>query len=743
MKKKVLFSLILAIMATMWAGTAQAQTKYELWLAGTQVTSENCGDLSVIDGVSGTAKYDNATKTLILDNATIHNTAEVEEGDRFKSIGIVTRINGLTIRLVGNNTITADKNGGMFNSDENILTIMGEGKLTVNGSTTASNYDNQNGILNDGTITVSGCTLEASGGKNGLLQGHWKFDRCTVRVKGDGRSGDEYTGSISNLWSKPEFTDCAITTPEGAYWKNHYPLRDYYLYGADGKPVTDWVTIEKSAVTIYNFKIAGTQVTSANCNDLSVIDGVSGKVNYDHATKTLTLDNATISNKNTVDEDDWEKVARGKAAGIFNEVDGLTIRLVGNNTITSEKSIGVWNDNSKITFTGDGKLAVNGSTTSNDNFYKAGIFNGGSIIVSGCTLEASGGVYGLTQGKWEFDRCTVRAKGGGSSDNEYAGSIGVLSMYQFSGCAVATPKGAYWEYKKNNGWWNAFYSLFGKDNKVITDWVTIEPIEDYELWIAGKKLTLANCNDLSAIDGVSGTVKYDDNTKTLTLDNATIENTIEDDIYGRGSGIYNQIEGLTIRLIGNNTITAEKGMGVWNFKTLSFMGDGKLVVKGSTTSSEISSQKGIFNYGSITVSGCTLEASGGVYGLVSGHWTFDRCTVRAKGGGSSNDKYAGSIAWFWHKKPELNGCEIIAPTGAKWKEFQSSDKSCYSLFGTDNKVITDWVTIAPDPNAIETPTADTTAKQGIYSLSGVRLQGELNNLPKGVYIVNGRKVVKK
>jgi len=171
MKKKVLFSLILAIMATMWAGTAQAQTKYELWLAGTQVTSENCGDLSVIDGVSGTAKYDDATKTLILDNATIHNTAEVEESDRFKSIGIVTRINGLTIRLVGNNTITAEKNGGISNSIENTLTIMGEGKLTVNGSTTASDYDYQKGILNDGTITVSGCTLEASGGVCGLAYG--------------------------------------------------------------------------------------------------------------------------------------------------------------------------------------------------------------------------------------------------------------------------------------------------------------------------------------------------------------------------------------------------------------------------------------------------------------------------------------------------------------------------------------------------------------------------------------------
>ena len=503
MKKKVLFSLILAIMATMWAGTAQAQTKYELWLAGTQVTSENCGDLSVIDGVSGTAKYDDATKTLILDNATIHNTAEVEEDAIFKSIGIVTRINGLTIRLVGNNTITADKSVGMRNDsyiDENTLTIMGEGKLTVKGSTTASKYFNQRGILNRGVITVSGCTLEVSGGVYGLDEGHWKFDRCTVRAKGGGRSGDEYAGSISNLHGKPEFTDCAITTPEGAYWSFNR-----CLFGADGKPVTDWVTIEKSAVTIYNFKIAGIQVTSVNCNDLSVIDGVSGKVNYDHATKTLTLDNATISNKNTVDEDD-----RGKAAGIFSEVYGLTIRLVGNNTITSEKYVGVWNRDGEITFTGDGKLAVNGGL--------AGIFNYDDIIVSGCTLEASGGRFGLLQGRWKFDHCTVRAKGGGSSSgDEYAGSIGNVRGCWFANCAIIEPVGTYW--KKN----------------------------DYE---------------------------------------------------------------------------------------------------------------------------------------------------------------------------------------------------CYDLVDELGNMVSDWVTITPDPNAIETPTADTTAKQGIYSLSGVRLQGELNNLPKGVYIVNGRKVVK-
>lgn len=44
----------------------------------------------------------------------------------------------------------------------------------------------------------------------------------------------------------------------------------------------------------YGINIIGVPVTSENCNDLSVIDGVSGTVKYDPTTKTLTLENATI-----------------------------------------------------------------------------------------------------------------------------------------------------------------------------------------------------------------------------------------------------------------------------------------------------------------------------------------------------------------------------------------------------------------------------------------------------------------
>ena len=46
---------------------------------------------------------------------------------------------------------------------------------------------------------------------------------------------------------------------------------------------------------IHIFQIAGVAVTGDNRNDLSVINGVEGNVNYDPQTNTLTLEDATIS----------------------------------------------------------------------------------------------------------------------------------------------------------------------------------------------------------------------------------------------------------------------------------------------------------------------------------------------------------------------------------------------------------------------------------------------------------------
>ncbi len=63
---------------------------------------------------------------------------------------------------------------------------------------------------------------------------------------------------------------CSITQPNGAEFdaKNH-------AVALNGKKVTDKVVIEPDS---YDVQIAGVDVTSLNCKDLSVIDGVDGKM---------------------------------------------------------------------------------------------------------------------------------------------------------------------------------------------------------------------------------------------------------------------------------------------------------------------------------------------------------------------------------------------------------------------------------------------------------------------------------
>ena len=56
----------------------------------------------------------------------------------------------------------------------------------------------------------------------------------------------------------------------------------------------------------------------------------------------------------------------------------------------------------------------------------------------------------------------------------------------------------------------------------------------YGIYIIGVPVTPDNCNALSVIDGVSGTVNYNPTTKTLTLENASI------DAGDKGQGISNQ-----------------------------------------------------------------------------------------------------------------------------------------------------------------------------------------------------------
>ena len=202
-------------------------------------------------------------------------------------------------------------------------------------------------------------------------------------------------------------------------------------------------------------------------------------------------------------------------------------------------------------------------------------------------------------------------------------------------------------------------------------------------------VTSENCNNLSNFSGVSGRVSYDYSTKTLTLDNATITATGKD-----GYGIESWIDGLIIKLIGSNSITAYDRDGIYNAENCT------LTIRGVTSDATLTVKSlggqacaGIYCSGTsnVYVRNCLLIVSGVKIGIMGSTLHFIDCTVRAKGGvdDSSTGCYSGSCCWL-DEVPSFKDCTL--PSGLYWKEFQYENKTYYSLAGADDKIVTDWVT---------------------------------------------------
>ena len=650
-------------------------TKYALKICGTQVTSGNCGDLSVIDGVEGTVNYDPDSKTLTLKDAKLNAWDNC----------IWSEVDGLTIEVSGTNEVNAT-NGSAIYFYSAPATITGGSTLNVNCQTNCGIYAYET------NLTIKDCIVNAKGkygiaGRNGSNE-KLLIKNATVRAEGE-------QGSICDF-KEITLEDCAITQPAGAVVDNSQ--------GAvvlNGEKVTSEVKIVQ---TNYDLKICGTWVTSDNCSDLSVIDGVEGTVKYDPDNKTLTLEGATLN-------------AEGGHFCIMSNIYGLTIKVSGTNELNNaaDATIVVY---APATIIGGGTLNAKSRTDCAIWVPET------NLTIKDCIVNAKGrwGIVGQddSTAKLLISNATVRAEG-------RDGSICDFKEITLEDCAITQPAGAVVDNSQG---------AVVLNGETVTSEVKIVQTK-YDLWIAGTQVTLDNCGDLSVIDGVEGTVKYDPNTKTLTLKDATIYT-------AEKRGIRNNVDGQTILLFGENTITSKKFDGVSNGDvTLTITGSGKLTVNGAMTGVDDGFCLAIDNSedGTVIIDGCTLEASAGCYGFSEGCWKFINCTVRVKGGGSRHDEYAGSICNLL-EKPTFIGCAVISPAKAYWGDHANiSDETRYDLYGEDKKVVTDWVTIA-DPTGINTPTIDIAARSGIYTLSGVKLGGEMKDLPKGVYIVNGKKVVK-
>ena len=461
------------------------------------------------------------------------------------------------------------------------------------------------------------------------------------------------------------------------------------------------------AQTKYDFAIAGTWVTSENCNDLTVIPGVEGSVKYDAENKTLFLKNA--------------KIDGGNANAIYSTLEGLTIRVAGKNQMRSDFT-------STIQFTQPMQIAGSGTLNVENTQGDAIYANATSLIIDACTLNARGLNYGIVgedgknNEKLTIKYATVTAEG------KNIASIGCFKYLTLMGCKISQPTDVDFDEELGG---------IGKDGKLLKDPITITPTT-YQIWIAGKLITLDNCNDLTTIPGVEGTVKFDPATRILTLENANISTNAH-------YGILNFMDNVTIQLVGTNNITAQLSNTIYNNDdcSLSVVGpNATLNLHGAIEAKDKASRQAFQNHGSVIISQCTIEANAGVNGFSFGEWKFDRCNIKVKGNGDDKYPFAGSMAYFT-RIPLLEGCALKVPTGTHWKEFTDQYGTCYSLVDGSEKAITDWITITTDPAYIDKHTIRTTkTTQNIYSIGGARLSTELNRLPKGLYIINGRIVAK-
>ena len=154
-----LIAILLCSLFSTAAFSAPTATDYGLKVAGVDVTSDNCADLSVIDGVKGTVSYDPATKTLTLQDATI------DKADEFTIEN--ESVDGLKVNIVDTNNLSTTKFASI--SIEKITTFQGSGTLKVKGNSYGISVADDNV-----DFTIRDCKM--------YIEGEWGIDGFIVNT---------------------------------------------------------------------------------------------------------------------------------------------------------------------------------------------------------------------------------------------------------------------------------------------------------------------------------------------------------------------------------------------------------------------------------------------------------------------------------------------------------------------------------------------------------------------------------
>ena len=388
------------------------------------------------------------------------------------------------------------------------------------------------------------------------------------------------------------------TTISGDYQENSsrtvgvYPASDYTFTGwAKGSPsgeivstaspytftVTEDVTLYAlfEKVTAYPVWVGSTQVTSANKDDIL---GDGGKAKYDPTSKTLTLDNPSITTTHGGDAictESGDLTIKGTAtlsASVFSRAD-LTIdadltctRLFSyNDTVIKGGEIKVTAGSGSGIECHAGTLKISGGNVTVTSTGSYGVNTG--VKITGGTVNITGKTNGIYTSNYAGNECVNITGGtvtitGTDGDGIYSPSGGVTVSGEDT---EVTVNGQTYAVKLKNDLTvsdplaivepeGGEVSTITEDSKTYNVVVSGETpaktvvikkagptVTTYPVWVGGVQVTSANKDDILG----DGTASYDFDTNTLTLTNANIE-------IKNGNGIrYNEKSGMPFNIVLN------------------------------------------------------------------------------------------------------------------------------------------------------------------------------------------------
>lgn len=513
MKKRLLSALLaLALVFVLLPTTALADT--------TPVTDENVkingtavivgNDISLGEG-NGTYSYDKATHTLTLNSATINATDSNIGIDFCDTTNYVT----YSVILTGENTVTSN-NIAIETTPNTNLTFTGGGNLKAitNGYYQA--------IRVYGTLTIDNSTLIAESSAYTATTVIWTLAmtgnnaKLEISNKSAANIVAGTAGPASNIdWSNYQFTTGSYSgdaltesDPEVCSWgtlKKYfgYPTKEYSQYICIAKRTIPALQRTSDVLIAGKDAVVGVETSIPSANG-------SGTYFYDQASKTLTLNNVTITS--------GTNAIQFAAAGTY------TVKLEGTNTI-SNVSRGILAKSANPNFTGNINVILSGSGSLDISAKGRAI----EVPSGNLTFNNTGAITLATTNTTVGDMNAINVSGNISIGDDFNKNLRITAD---NGDMTFDPTNQYTDYNDL------------KNYKSIT--IASKPSETYYNGTAMKYGETRNAG--------SGTISCDEN-GAITLNGAT-EGTLE----------FRSSADSTLVLEGTNTlssiVTTQKGLTI-------------------------------------------------------------------------------------------------------------------------------------------------------------------------------------